>query len=145
VRAHDGTRLVGHRASAVNQRQSFDERELTTSRQNHGKHSTGTGSSTRGSARGGLKRCLVLQATDTTSAFLQQALVAVAERERGQEWAKWGRAERAGAGEAQKGAWGRGQTMWPRLSMCVRSSQRWFVGRAEITGGSHGAARKRAG
>jgi hypothetical protein len=33
--------------------------------------------------------------------------------------------------------------MWPRISACVRAGPRRFVGKAELTGRSHGVAREK--
>jgi hypothetical protein len=40
---------------------------------------------------------------------------------------------------AQKGDGARGQAMWPGFSSGVCAGQRWFAGKAELTGQTHGA------
>jgi hypothetical protein len=54
---------------------------------------------------------------------------------------KWGRGASAGAGGAQKGAVARGQATLPGISVCVHAGPRRFMGKAKLTGRSHGAAR----
>jgi hypothetical protein len=45
-------------------------------------------------------------------------------------------------GDAHKGVGVRGQSTWPEFSACVRAGPRRFVGKAELTGRPHGAARE---
>jgi hypothetical protein len=44
-------------------------------------------------------------------------------------------------GGAQNGAGVHGQATWPGFSACVQTGPRWFTGKAELTGQSHGAER----
>jgi hypothetical protein len=44
-------------------------------------------------------------------------------------------------GGAQKGAGVHGQATWLGFSACVQTGPRWFTGKAELTGQSHGAER----
>jgi hypothetical protein len=44
-----------------------------------------------------------------------------------------------GCGRGSKGSWARGQATWPGFSAGVHASQRWFVGKVELTGLAHGA------
>jgi hypothetical protein len=58
---------------------------------------------------------------------------------------KWNGGVSAGAGVTQKGARVRGRVMWPGILACVREcvrvGPRRGMGKAELTGRSHGAAR----
>jgi hypothetical protein len=49
--------------------------------------------------------------------------------------------ERAGVGDAQKGAGVCGQATWPGFSACVRAGPRRFAEMTELTWRSHGAER----
>jgi hypothetical protein len=96
-------------------------------------------SSPRDDAREGLARLLAPWTASTTGAGHRRALAEVAEHERGREWVKWGRGERAGVGRAQKGAGARGQATWLGFSKCVRAGQQWFARISELTGLAHSA------
>jgi hypothetical protein len=68
-------------------------------------------------------------------------------RARERDCAKWDRGASAGVGGAQKGAGGRGRAMWTGIMASVRegacASPRRGAMKAELIGGSHGAARER--
>jgi hypothetical protein len=85
--------------------------------------------------------------TGTTGAGLRRGRVAWAEHERERGYAKWDEGVSAGVSGAQKelGAWAGDVAEDPGERERVRT--RWSTadtGKAELTGGSHGAARERA-
>jgi hypothetical protein len=101
-----------------------------------------TGVSPRGEAWGRLARLLVAWMTSTAGTGLRRRRAARAERESGRACAKWDGGASAGAGGAQKGAGcvGRRRGRGSRRA-CVHASPWRVVGKAELTGRSHGTAR----
>jgi hypothetical protein len=83
--------------------------------------------------------------TGTAGAGLRRGRAARVERERERGCAKWDGGASAGVGGAQKGDGVRGWATWSGISACVRecarASPRRGAGKAELTGGSHCAAR----
>jgi hypothetical protein len=59
-----------------------------------------------------------------------------------------GQGSECGCGRCSKGSWGRGRAMWTGIMASVRegacASPRRGAGKAELIGGSNGAARERA-
>ena len=59
---------------------------------------------------------------------------------------KMGRGSECGCGWCSKRSWGRGRATWPGIPAsvrdCARAGPRRVAGKAELTGGSHGAARE---
>jgi hypothetical protein len=83
--------------------------------------------------------------TGTAGAGLRRGRAAREKRARERDCTNWDEGASAGAGGAQKGAGVRGRVTWPGISTCVRecarAGSRRVAGKAELTKGSHGAAR----